>query len=126
MFTVTLPMAPARVPIVPDTRTIMGSASTAHLAAGVEATAAGLAFVVAVVAIAIFQLAVFVATMVARAVMSLFRLLVFPLVVVLIVYLLSLAAHANGQPVPSGPTHSVPSLLSAVAPSTGSAERIQR
>lgn len=126
MHTVTLPMAPARVPNVPDTRTIMGSASTTHLAAGVEATAAGLAFVVAVVAIAIFQLAVAVATMVARAVMSLVRLLVFPLVIVLIVYLLSLAAHANGAPVPSSPTHSGPSQLSVIGPAAGSPERIQR
>jgi hypothetical protein len=126
MITVTLAMPPARVSIVPDTRMISGSASSAHLGANLGAIAAGVALLLAVVVAAISQLAVLAAAMLAKAVVTLIRLLVFPLVVLLIVFLMSLAAHANDQAKPSSPTHTAPSRTTVTVPHPGKARRFVR
>jgi hypothetical protein len=124
MITVTLSTAPARVPIVPDTRMISDSASTTHLATSIGAIAVGVAIVLAVLVAAIFQLAILAAAMLAQAFLTLVRLLAVPLVILLIVYLLSLAAHANGHPVPNSLTHSAPSQTTVTLPHQGMGERI--
>jgi hypothetical protein len=125
MITVTLSMAPARVPIVPDTRMISAAASPTHLAGSIGAIAVGVAILLAMVVAVIFQLAVLAVAMLAQAFLTLVRLLAFPLVILMIVYLLLLAAHANGRPVPNSLTHSAPNQITTSAVHPGRAERAE-
>jgi hypothetical protein len=112
MLTLSLSLAPARVPFLHDTRLTSGFAGTAHQAASIGATASGVAILLAVAVVAFFQLALLVAGMLAQAVIALFRLLAVPLLILLIVYLLLLAAHAKAH-APSGLARSAPNQISS-------------